>query len=50
MSTEPPRPVRPVTGPLPDHGYEPGDDRHPMQTDPLCRLCGEAKRRHRGER
>jgi hypothetical protein len=24
MSTEPPRPVRPVTGPLPDHGYELG--------------------------
>lgn len=26
------------------HDYEPGDGRHPGQTDPLCRTCGQAKR------
>lgn len=25
------------------HDYEPGDQRHPMQTDPLCLICGEEK-------
>ena len=26
------------------HDYEPGDGSHPMHTDPLCRICGKAKR------
>lgn len=25
------------------HDYEPGDGRHPMQTDPRCRICGGPK-------
>lgn len=31
----------------PDHDYEPGGERHPMHTDPLCRLCGRPKTDHR---
>lgn len=27
----------------PQHDYEPGDNRHPMHTDPLCRICGQPK-------
>lgn len=26
------------------HDYEPGEDTHPMHTDPLCRVCGQPKR------
>lgn len=29
-----------------DHDYEPGDDTHPMHTDPLCRICGQPKKHH----
>lgn len=25
------------------HEYEPGDERHPMHSDPLCRICGQPK-------
>jgi hypothetical protein len=28
-------------------GYEPGEEHHPMHTDPLCRLCGGPKKDHR---
>lgn len=28
------------------HDYEPGTERHPMHTDPLCRICGEPKKAH----
>lgn len=28
------------------HDYEPGDRTTPMQTDPLCRVCGQTKRNH----
>lgn len=28
------------------HDYEPGDEGSPMQTDPLCRVCGEPKSQH----
>jgi excinuclease UvrABC ATPase subunit len=28
------------------HDYEPGDGQHPMETDPLCRLCGRGRREH----
>lgn len=26
------------------HDYEPGDERHAMHTDPLCRICGQSKK------
>lgn len=26
------------------HDYEPGDDTHPMHTDPLCIVCGQPKK------
>lgn len=26
------------------HDYEPGDTRHPMHTDPACRVCGRPAR------
>lgn len=26
------------------HDYEPGDQRDPMHTDPLCRVCGQPKK------
>lgn len=26
------------------HDYEPGQGRHPMQTDPLCDICGQPKK------
>lgn len=26
------------------HDYEPGEGTHPMETEPLCRVCGQAKR------
>jgi len=29
-----------------DHDYEPSDYTPPMQTDPVCRICGDNKRSH----
>lgn len=26
------------------HDYEPGEGRHPMSTDPNCRVCGQSER------
>jgi hypothetical protein len=26
------------------HDYEPGDDHHPMHTDPLCAVCGRPRK------
>lgn len=34
----------------PDHDYEAGDldeDRHPMHSDPLCKVCGRAATSYR---
>lgn len=33
-----------------NHDYEPGEGTHPMHTDPMCRICGQARNLHRGER
>lgn len=29
-----------------DHDYEPGEEYHPMHTDPLCRVCGAPRKAH----
>lgn len=36
-----PSPLSSVRDP---HDYEPGDQRHPIQTDPNCRVCGQIRR------
>lgn len=33
-----------------DHDYEPGTERHPMSSEPNCRICGETRRTCEGER
>lgn len=35
------------SGDVESHDYEPGEATHPMHTDPLCRICGEPRSRHK---